>query len=552
MPRLEDISWEDRAKAAERTVEVLKSKVFGLYNGDSNAIQKRLERAREREENNRRRREVMEARAAEMKKYTEGLEAEVAERTRDLKVILDNVTFGFLVVNRDLQVQDGYTQSCCSLLGADSLSSAHLLDALGVDNERERDMQLMCFDQVFEDMLPEELLLDQLPQRYEIGERALSVEGRTIRDDDNNVTGLLMTIADRSALEAAERENVTNRVLLRILKEKEPFKHFIADAKAQLALARESIDDVAYVRRVAHTIKGNAASYGLDDIAEHIHRIEDQETIDLDDLNAIASDFRSFLQEHKAVLEIDYDDSEDDIFAVSSRRLEELKAMIEAGTNDVELRRWTAEVYLKPASLLMGPFQKFVEKLAERLEKDVTFNAVGESTLVDTGTMQPVFSNLTHLVRNAVDHGIEPPHERGDKPERGRITLEVRDQGGAWILDMHDDGRGIDVTTLVERSIEKGLVSKEDADGMSDDDKLRLVFLDGLSSAKETTDISGRGVGMSAVLGEVQRLNGSIDIHSEVGKGTRFVVRVPKPEVLSLAIGQNDDVDRAASQVANG
>lgn len=532
MSDISQLSWEDRAKAAERTVDVLKAKVVAQYNGEGTAIARQLERARARDEENRRRRAVMEAKASELEKYSASLEQEVAKRTRDLKVILDNVTFGFLVIDRDLIVQDGYTASCSALLGRGGLAGVHVLDALGVESKRERDQYLLCADQVFEDLLPEELLLDQLPKRFEVGKRVLRVEGRTIRDDDNAVTGLLMTISDISALEAAERQSRMNKTLLIILKQREAFRHFIADTKAQLALAHESLDDQAYVRRVVHTIKGNSASYGLETIATKIHAIEDGPAISHGALDAIADSFRRFLDEHDEVLEIDFDETDEDVFQISSARMEELRAMIEAGTSPSELKRWTAEVYLKPASVLLGPFPLFVQKLSERLGKSIEFENHGFDVLVDAGTLQPIFQTLTHLVRNAVDHGIEPDGARGAKPKRGQLELSVRDEPEQWVLEMRDDGRGIDTDVLAVRAVAKGTHTQSDVDAMSHEQRLQLVFIDGVSSAERTTDISGRGVGMGAVRSEVERAEGSIDVSSERGKGTVFTIRVPKPDVL--------------------
>lgn len=534
MSNRSELTWEERARAAEKTVAVLQAKVVELYNGGQSVVARQLERARAREEENRKRRAVIAAKAGELKKYSRTLELEVEARTRDLKVILDNVTFGFLVVDRELQIQDGYTASCRELTGRDPLEGLHLLDALGVHDERDRDLFLLCADQVFEDLLAPALLVDQLPSRFEVGTRVLRVEARQIRDEDGRVAQLLMTMSDVSALEAAEHDNAVHQALLVILKERDAFKQFLADTRAHLLLARESITDAAYVRRVFHTIKGNAASYGLQSIVAVVHAIEDEVELGLEHIDATESAFREFLAQHEDVLEISYDaeDGDSELLQVSATRMAELREMIEHGPRDGELRRWTAEVYLKPARALLGPFPLFVSKLAERLEKSVEFEGHGLDIMVDAPTLQPIFQNLTHLVRNAVDHGIESADERGDKPEEGKVSLRLRDEATQWVFEMSDDGRGIDTEQLVRRSLEKGIVEASSVQAMSESERLELMFLDGVSTALETTELSGRGVGMSVVRTAVEGVGGTITPSSQPGQGTTFEIRVPKPEIL--------------------
>lgn len=534
MKPMEKLSWEVRARAAEKTSEVLKNKVQALMNGEQSAIQKRLERARLREEENRRKREVMEARAAEMAKYARGLEDEVADRTRDLKEILDNVTFGFLVINQELEIQEGYTRSCCELLDGDQLAKTSVLDALRVVGQNQRDHFALSVDEVFEDIMPEALTLHQMPQRFVVGDRTLRVEGRVIRNDDNSVRGLLLTISDITRLELAQDENAVNRSLIAILKERDAFTHFLADTKAQIHLAMEATEDEKFRRRVVHTIKGNSGSWGLRKIGTAIHEMENDSEITREHLEAISSLFTDFLDAHQDVLEMSWNEDRAEYFSISAERMSALEAMIDRQKlENTDFKRWTAEVYLKPARSLIGPIDGFVEKLADRLDKCVQFECDGLDTLVDATRMQPVVQTLTHLVRNALDHGIEPGDLRGDKDEVGQIRLAVSEDEEEWKLTISDDGQGIDIQTLTVRAIDKGAISEEAAQRMSEEELLRLVFVDGLSSAEQTTEISGRGIGMSAVLSKVDGAGGQIDVESEFGKGTTFTIRLPKPPALA-------------------
>jgi two-component system chemotaxis sensor kinase CheA len=131
-----------------------------------------------------------------------------------------------------------------------------------------------------------------------------------------------------------------------------------------------------------------------------------------------------------------------------------------------------------------------------------------------------------------VDHGIEAPDARQDKPLEGHVQLKISERDDAWVLEMNDDGRGIDTDKLTARAVASGRVNQSEVASLTEQDRLSLIFLDGLSSADVTTDVSGRGVGMSAVWDAVREAEGQIEVTSELGRGTRFLITVPKPPEL--------------------
>ena len=516
--------------AAEKTVAILKSKVKELYNGGSTSvIHKLLEKAQKREEAARQKRQLMEVR-------TEQLESEVKKRTRAIRTIIDNVKFGFLVIGHDMHVQDECTHSCLGLFDTKKVAGKNLCDLLQL-NEQEMTFFQLCIDQIYEDLLPATVSMAQLPRRFETKARILSVEGSIIRDEANKVNQLLFTVSDITALEAAQRESNNNRVLVRILKEKESFKSFLLDSSTQLVQAKSAVKkkDVSFVRRVIHTVKGNSASYGLTEIMSTIHGIEEHDKVVVKDLELIEDMFRKFLKANYTVLEIDYDRSADFGFEVTTDQLKNLKGIIKKiKTKDsAEIKRWTAKLVQKPASTMLGPVGEFVAKLADRLRKDVEFEISGTDTLMDVDTMRPVFQSMTHMIRNAIDHGIEPAGERKNKSNRGYLKIALSASPSAYRIVIADDGRGIDVEMLKQKAVEKKLLTKKEAQNMADSDAMELIFLDGLSTAKETTDISGRGVGMSAIKAVIDRNYGEIKIETKVGKGTTFTLSIPKPEVLA-------------------
>ena len=294
---------ERRALAAERTVAVLKRKVLDLYNGGTSALHRQLEKAHRREEENRRKRELVEVRADELKRYSETLEDEVARRTEAIKTILDNVTFGFLVINRELTVQPECTQSCLALFDAPKVEGANLSELLGL-GPRARTELLLGVDQVFEDLLPMEASLAQVLRKVRMTNAVtLQIDAKVLRGRAQEVTGLLLTISDITALEAAQRESKVHRTLVSILKQRDSFRTFLLEAKYQLEGARRAIvaGSESTARQAIHTVKGNSASYGLDDIVDVIHGVEDSPRLAPEQVDEIREALRGFLSTHEGV-----------------------------------------------------------------------------------------------------------------------------------------------------------------------------------------------------------------------------------------------------------
>lgn len=166
------------------------------------------------------------------------------------------------------------------------------------------------------------------------------------------------------------------------------------------------------------------------------------------------------------------------------------------------------------------------------MDRQVQFTVTGAETPVDPECTGDVLRNVTHLLRNAMDHGLEPDWERGDKPAVGALSLDLSREDEGWQIVVADDGRGIQVDTVTQRATEEGRISAAEASEMGREEKLNLIFLDGLSSKFEATEISGRGVGMSAMREAVERAGGVLKVETEIGRGTRIVIHIPLPDLM--------------------
>ncbi len=199
-----------------------------------------------------------------------------------------------------------------------------------------------------------------------------------------------------------------------------------------------------------------------------------------------------------------------------------------------DLQTAVMKTRMQPVKKVFGRFPRVVRDLARSLDKEVNLEMVGEETDLDKNLVEALADPLVHLVRNSVDHGIELPavREAAGKPRAGKVVLAARQEGDNILLSIADDGAGMDPEVLRNKVIEKGLMDVESASRLDDKGCFDLIFMPGLTTKKEISDVSGRGVGMDVVKTKITQLNGTIEIDSEIGKGTTLRIKVP----LTLAI----------------
>lgn len=194
-----------------------------------------------------------------------------------------------------------------------------------------------------------------------------------------------------------------------------------------------------------------------------------------------------------------------------------------------ELHKCVLKIRMVPVEQLFRRFPRIVRDVAKQCGKDVALEVSGQNTDLDKGILDTLAEPLMHLVRNAVDHGVGSPEDRlaAGKPARGTVYLNAYHQGTQVVIEVRDDGRGIDLTVVRAHAVKKGIVKAEEAQRMSDQDALNLIFESGLSTAAEVTEVSGRGIGMDVVRTVMDRLKGTIHVSSQKGRGTTFQLRVP-------------------------
>jgi len=229
---------------------------------------------------------------------------------------------------------------------------------------------------------------------------------------------------------------------------------------------------------------------------------------------------------------------------LSRNRLKTLRARLRdeeldraVSTLDIATARLQSAVMrtrMQPVGKVFSRFPKVARDVARSLKKEVDLELIGAETELDRNLVEALADPLVHLVRNAIDHGVEMPdlREAQGKPRTGHVRLSAQQEGDYVSIEVQDDGAGIDPEKLRAKAREKGLIDPEAAARLSSEECLHLVFLPGFSTKQQVTDISGRGVGMDVVQSRIRELSGQIQIQSELGRGSRFLIRVP----LTLAI----------------
>ena len=214
--------------------------------------------------------------------------------------------------------------------------------------------------------------------------------------------------------------------------------------------------------------------------------------------------------------------------------LNQVVSIVSLVTTDLQIA--VMKTRMLPIGKVFNKFPRMIRDLSRELNKKIDLVISGEDTELDKSIVEEIGDPLVHIIRNSCDHGIESPEERLEKgkPELGTIALKAYNEGNQIVIQIDDDGKGLDPAMLKNKSLEQGIITEKEADSMSDKEAFTLIFKPGFSTAAAVTNVSGRGVGMDVVKTNIEKLNGIIDIDSELGKGTSIKLKIP----LTLAIIQ--------------
>jgi HPt (histidine-containing phosphotransfer) domain-containing protein len=461
-------------------------------------------------------------RMAQLLRRVEQRTAELDERNRSVRRVLDTINEGLLTVGPDGVLAEERSAIIDRWFGAwrGPVSFADYVRPVDEDFAASFELGLEALRDGY---LPTELCLAQLPARLRHEDRHFQVSYLPITDQRRQ-HALLVVINDVTAQVALARQDAEQRELLALLqsfsRDRAGFLAFFDEANQIVETAVWAGQERATQRRLIHTLKGNAALAGLQLLAELCHRAEG-ELEDLPQMSvtpgilALRSRWLELAQSFRALV----GDGSRELLEVRARDIDQLCADLEGGLPPAQvaarLRSWRCE----PVEQSLQRLAEHARELARELGKgEVEIEISGGDLRLDARRWGPVWAEMVHVVRNAVDHGLEHPDERraADKPVP-RLRFEASAQGSVLTICIADDGRGIDWSALERAAAARGLAPS---------DRLALLT-SGVSSRTEVSTISGRGLGMSAVGARVRAFSGTVEVDSHPGRGTRWTFSFP-------------------------
>jgi two-component system chemotaxis sensor kinase CheA len=452
--------------------------------------------------------------------------AELDRRNQDMRLVLDNVDQGFVTIDVGAVVQPEHSTVVTRWFGPIAEGTA-FADVLARVSAAAASTFRLGWDEVVSGFLPLALTLDQLPRRVVHGDRHLAFEYRAIHDGLDLVR-VLVVISDVTAVVLRERAEAESResvsVFDHVMRDKAGFIEFFEETTRLLDIVESPVSDEATLERALHTVKGNGALFGMQTLAEQAHALEGQ----------VADGVLPTLAE-RAVLRTSWERVKKNLDAIlgnRQRRLEiddadyeqVLVALLGGVPSDAiaeMLRAWR----LEPAAIRLARIGEQARGLAIRLGKGAIKLAINDNGVrLDPAPWAAFWASFVHVVRNAVDHGIESTEERLalGKPAQATIALDTVLDGGDLVVRISDDGRGIDWSRVADRARELGISVAGERDLQS------ALFADGVSTAAQVTEVSGRGVGMATVRAAAEALGGTIAVRGGSGRGTTVEFRFPQ------------------------
>ena len=503
----------------------------------------------------------------------EALMASVAaeERSRQVSTLLDNSGQGFLSFSDDLMVDAEYSRECKHIFRR-NIANAFLPTLLFGDDGEQASYIQKNLDRVFacgEDSNRREIYMGLLPVEYHWHGCDYEAQYRYL--SDHRIMLILTDVSDEKALQEKiqqERQRVDFLVnamenrndLLDSLEAWRQFQNEIESLLSGEPLQKRA--NLIKIHREIHTFKGLFAQEGLPSMPPALHKLEDQladllkiDTVSMETLRLALhfNDLKKPLESDLTLLREKLGSAyfaagklvhlpETVIDHLEATALRCVDPELSEGKN---LLAALQRLHYQALSLLLTPHFKAVGQLAERLGKELhPVHYEGEEVQVDPRILTPFCKSLVHVFRNCVDHGLEDPEARlnAGKDEAGNIHCRVSVHGQRLLLCIGDDGNGIAIERLRSKAVEIGLISVAEADMMSEQMILRLIFVDGLSTRDQITEISGRGIGLAATLHELGKLGGTVEVVSQPGAGTQFRFDIPiTPEEPMAVVPLIDD-----------
>jgi HAMP domain-containing protein/signal transduction histidine kinase len=459
-------------------------------------------------------------RDAALRDHAQNLEGQVVERTRSIQLILDSTGEALVPTGLDGAVGGALSQAALAWFGAPA-PGVRIWDYLFAPGTAEAVGFELAFGQLVDDFLPFELLCAQMPQRIERAGRVLALDYRRVAGDGE--ASFLIVAADVTARVASEHREQelreTTAILSNYMRDRLGFRQSLDECTA--LVDRVQAGDAVSRTRDLHTLKGSSAILGFSRFAQACHALEDRLAAGEADDEAFVALRPAFEQQLAAIEHIV--DRKDDVVELAGHDYDALVEQVRARTDYPVLLAMLRAARQQPVAARLAQLQAQASRLADQLGKPVEVQVTADDLRLPPGAGRELFTSLVHVIRNAIDHGLETPERRAavGKPATGTITLGATREGDALCIAVGDDGAGIDWDRLRAKAEALGLPA--DSRGALE----AALFADGVSTRDEVTALSGRGVGLAAVRAGVLAAGGRIEVRTVPGHGTTFRFLVP-------------------------
>ncbi len=512
----------------------------------------------------------------------EGIEAALLDEAERMQSILDHAGQGFLTFGRDLTIDVQYSEECRKLFAGEIWGKTFPAIAYPNDDSQ-RDFLASLLDDILTQGAEDqrEIYVSLLPDELEINGRVTHADYRFIVhpgvEQDPRLMVVLTDITEKRQLEnRVEEERNRLKMVVRAVTNTSELVSAIQDFErfcrggANLTPDSDRSDETIFydIFRDVHTFKGTFAQLDMQGLASKLHDLEStiatlckqQPPPSLKDLRDLLDDspmeawLESELEILASTLGRDFYRSEERV-EVASSDLRRIERRILSTLTPAQIKQLLPDIRglrLKPFHELLRTYPEYVERLAERVQKPLKPLVVeGENVAVDPERYQAFTKSLVHVFRNMVDHGIEPEDDRiaAGKDVVGLITCRTEVADGKLCLTISDDGNGVDIDRVKEAAEARKLADRTDMDKMTEDEILRFIFRDEVSTTTEVSEISGRGVGLAAVKRELDELKGAVSVISRAGQGVSFVFSLPLLDTSVFAdISELTIVQRAVAR----
>ena len=472
----------------------------------------------------------------ELEHHRATLEQTVAERTSELaarneamRVVLDNVDQGLATINVDGTLQDERSAAFDAWFNMRSTQRrSRFYDVLAANDNALRDMMELGWEGLTDGFLPIDMAADQIPRRLSRDGRHFELTYKPMGGPED-FHGALLMVTDITAELLRKQEEAEQRELLfvfeAVMRDRSGFIEFVNDTEDLVEKVTQGrVRDEDELARTIHTIKGNAGIYSIQSVAQTCHDLEqacldEQRPPKSEELARLSDVWDAFSKRVRMFAS----DADDDVIEVRYDELESIVQAIRARTPHAALEDQLLRLKHEPTDVRFHRIADQATRLASKLGKEVRLEIQPNHVRLPRDRWANFWNVFVHVVRNAVDHGIEPQAERvqSKKSRAGLIRLESRQDGEDFVIEMKDDGRGIDWEKVRQKAKDRGLAHQ------SQQDLVDALFADGLSTRDEATDLSGRGVGMAVVKAATTALGGRVTVSSVAHQGTELRFRIP-------------------------